>query len=114
MSLAVRRAAALACSAWLVLAASAAPQIVPLQRCHAAMPCSIPFGLRPADSVAHSPYTNSGTGGAAFTFSAGVEEGLKLRLVQPPVSEDPAESAARLYVKKNPLKPTATPTPRPK
>jgi hypothetical protein len=86
-------------------------QIVPLSRCQAAIPCSIPFGLRPADAVAFSPYAR--TGNAGLSVSAGVEEGLKPKLDRVPISEDPSERAARIFVKRNPYvaKPTPTPTP---
>jgi hypothetical protein len=83
---------------------------VPLTRCNAAIPCSIPFGLRPADAVTLSPYARTGAGNAAFSVSAGVEEGLKPRVDTPPVSEDPSDRAARLFVKRNPPpRPKATP-----
>lgn len=95
------------------MASSAAAQIVELTRCHAAIPCSIPFGLRPANSVGNSSFAAVGQGNTAIGFSAGIEEGLKPRIVTPPVSQDPVENAARLYVKKNPPKPTPTPTPVP-
>lgn len=88
-------------------------QIVPLSRCNAALPCSIPFGLRPANATTFSPYTRAGN--AAVSVSAGVEEGLKPKIDQrPPISEDPAERAARIFVKRNPMVPTVTPTPPPR
>lgn len=89
-------------------------QIVPLSRCQAAIPCSIPFGLRPASATAFSPYTRSGNVGVSV--SAGVEEGLKPKVVRIPVSEDPSERAARIFVMRNPYAagPTKTPTPPPR
>lgn len=110
----MRRTARLALISCLALPAGAAAQIVPLARCHAAIPCSIPFGLRPADAAAWSPYAATGQGNTLVSVSAGVEEGLKPKINKPPVSEDPSERAARLYVKRNPLKPTPRPTPEPK
>lgn len=99
-----------------LLLASAAPvfaQIVPLSRCQAAIPCSIPFGLRPADATTFSPYAR--TGNAGVSVSAGVEEGLKPKLDRAPISEDPSERAARIFVMRNPYAagPTKTPTPAP-
>jgi len=109
----MKRAAGLAFAAAVVLAGAAAAQLVELTRCHAAFPCSSPFGLRPAGSVGNSAFANPGQGNTAIGFEAGVEDGLKPKVIRHPVSEDPVESAARLYVKKNPLKPTPTPTPAP-
>ncbi len=106
------RPPALAVCALLALCAAAQAQIVPLSRCHAAIPCSIPFGLRPADAAALSPYAATGQGNTAVAVGAGIEEGLKPRVLRPAASEDPVESAARLYVKRNPPKPTPTPGPK--
>ncbi len=112
----MRRIACLVGAASVAVAAAAAGQLVELTRCHAAIPCSIPFGLRPSSTVANSPFANGGPGNTAIGFHAAVEYPLKPRLIRPPVSEDPVESAARLYVKKNPLKltPVSTPTPAPR
>ncbi len=103
-------------AALLLLASSAAAfaQIVPLSRCNAALPCSIPFGLRPADTVAFSPYARTGNSGVSV--SAGVEEGLTPKLDRAPISEDPSERAARIFVKRNPrlAGPAPAPTPRPR
>ena len=108
MTLRVRILAALL----LAFAPALFAQIVPLSRCQAAIPCSIPFGLRPADATAFSPYAR--TGNVGISVSAGVEEGLKPKLDRIPVSEDPSERAARIFVMRNPyaLGPTKTPTPR--
>src|SRR3954471_6127917 len=95
------------------LAASASAQLVPVTQCNAAIPCSIPMGLRPADAAAWTPGANVGHGNAVMSVSAGIEEGLKPKIDVPHVSEDPAEMAARLFVKRNPL-PTPKPTPTPK
>ena len=95
-----------------MFSAVALAQLVPITTCHAAIPCSIPFGLRPADSLANNPYGNSGNTGPVVATS--VDAALKPRLVMRPVSEDPADSAARIFVKRNPhlLGPTPRPTPR--
>ena len=110
MSLRVRILAALL----LACAPVAFSQIVPLSRCQAAIPCSIPFGLRPASATAFSPYTR--TGNVGVSVSAGVEEGLKPKLDRAPISEDPSERAARIFVMRNPYAagptPTRTPAPR--
>ncbi|MEX1243660.1 MAG: hypothetical protein WEB59_00730 [Thermoanaerobaculia bacterium] len=108
----MRRRARLAAVAFLAAAPGVFAQIVPLARCNAALPCSIPFGLRPADATAFSPYAKTGQGNAAISVSAGVEEGLKPRIDQPAISEDPSERAARIFVKRNPIAPTVTPTPQ--
>ena len=110
----MKRAALLA-AAGLAFGSGAAAQIVPLTTCHAAIPCSIPFGLRPADSLAHSPYGSAGQSNTLIAVGARVEQGLKPRVIKPPVSEDPVENAVRLYVKKNPppARPTPSPTPGP-
>ena len=109
MSLRVR---ILASALLLACAPAVFAQIVPLSRCQAAIPCSIPFGLRPADATAFSPYARSGNVG--ISVSAGVEEGLKPKVDRIPVSEDPSERAARIFVMRNPYAagPTKTPTPR--
>ena len=100
-----------AAAVFLLSATSARAQLVPLSRCNAALPCAIPFGLRPADAVAFSPDARAGQGNTAISVSAAIEEGLKPHVDVPHVSEDPAERAARLFVKRNPPpKPTATPT----
>ena len=109
----MRRAALCAAVGLTVLAAftpAASAQLVPLARCHAAIPCSIPYGLRPADAVSNLP--DAGFGNSLIGVGLGVDNGLKPRLAVSPVSEDPVESAARLYVKRNPLK-ARTPTPAP-
>lgn len=105
MSLRARLLAAIL-FAW---SAAAFAQIVPLSRCQAAIPCSIPFGLRPADTTAFSPYARTGNAGV----SVSVDESLKVKVNQPPISEDPSERAARIFVKRNPYaaKPSPTPTP---
>jgi hypothetical protein len=108
----MRRAVLAGVVASAAFAAGALAQLVPLTTCHAALPCSIPYGLRPADSVQNLAHANGGPGNTALTVQSGVGD-LKFSLVKP-VSEDPAESAARIFVRKNPslLKPTPKPTPR--
>ncbi len=112
----MRRAVWLTGALSIAVAAAAAGQLVELTRCHAATPCSIPFGLRPSGSVANNPFANTGPGNAAIGVGTGLDGGFKLHWIRAPVSQDPVESAARLYVKKNPLKlrtvSTPTPTPR--
>ena len=104
---------ALAAAVLLAVTAEAGAQLVPVTRCNSAIPCSIPFGLRPADAAAWTPGAKVGQGNTAVSVSAGVEEGLKPRIDRPPVSEDPVEAAARMYVRRNPAPPTPKPTPRP-
>ena len=108
----MRRAALVGLAAFLAFAAGAAAQLVPVSTCHAALPCSIPYGLRPADSLANNPYGNVSNTGPVVATS--IDQGWKPRLVVKPVSEDPAEYAARIFVRKNPhlSKPTPVP-PRP-
>ena len=105
----MKRVAQLAAMALVALAGTAAAQLVPLTRCQAAFPCSVPYGLRPADAVVNLTDARLGN-----TLVGGAVDGaLKPRLVAPHASSDPAEDAARLYVRKNPLPPTSTPTPAP-
>jgi hypothetical protein len=106
----MRRAALAGLLGFLALAASTAAQLVPISTCHAALPCSIPYGLRPADAVQHLANANGGPGNTAMTV--GVNESLKVKLVKP-VSEDPAEYAARVFVRKNPKLVKLTPVPTP-
>lgn len=97
--------------AGLVFASVAAPataQLVPLARCHAAYPCNVPYGLRPADAVANLPDAQLGNA----LVSVGVDNAFKPKLIASPVSGDPVEGAARLYLRKNPLG-LRTPTPKP-
>jgi len=109
-----------AVAAAMLLAASAAAraQLVPITRCNSAIPCNIPMGLRPADAAAWTPGNKLGQGNTGVSVSAGVEEGLKPKIDRPPVSEDPVEAAARMYVRRNPAppapaRPTAVPAARP-
>ncbi len=97
----------------IALASAAGAQVVPLARCAAAIPCSIPFGLRPASSVELSPYARPEQSNVALSVSAGVEEGLKPRLVTRAIAEDPTERAARIFVRRNPLAGSPRPTPTP-
>ena len=103
------RADLLAAAGFVAFAATARGQLVPLTRCQAAFPCSVPYGLRPADAVVNLPDARLGN-----TLVGGAVNGaLQPRLVAPHASSDPAEDAARIYVRKNPLPPTSTPTPAP-
>ena len=99
-------AAAIGCL--LVSGGALRAQLVPLARCHAAFPCSVPYGLRPADAAANLPDAGYGN----TLASVGLDSALKPRMITWPISGDPVEDAARLYVKKNPLT-SRTPTPRP-
>jgi len=110
----MRRAALVGLAGFLALRAGAAGQLVPVSTCHAALPCSIPYGLRPADAVQNlANNANGGPGNTAMTV--GINSSMQVRLVKP-ISEDPTEFAARLFVKKNPhlVKPTPAVTPAPK
>ncbi len=109
----------LAAALGLAVLAAAGPvraQIVPIARCNAALPCSIPFGLRPATtSDSTNTFAKTGQGNTAAGVRLGIEEGLKPRLDVPPRSQDASETAARIFVKKNPAPiPTPTPTPAPR
>jgi hypothetical protein len=95
---------------WVGLASAAQAQLVPLSQCGAAIPCSIPVGLRPADAAALSPYARAGQGNTLISVEAVVEDGLKPRVVTRAAAEDPSERAARLFVKRFSLR-TPTPTP---
>jgi len=97
--------------ALLAPAGTALAQLVPLTRCQAAFPCSVPYGLRPADAVTNLP--DARLGNSLIGAGVGLDNGLKVRVAVSPVSEDPSEGAARLFLRKNPLKPKATPTPGP-
>jgi len=94
------------------LASAASAQLVPVTQCNAAIPCSIPMGLRPADAAAWTPGAKVGQGNAVMSMSAGIEEGLKPKIDVPHVSEDPSDRAARIFLKRNPLV-TPKPTPKP-
>jgi hypothetical protein len=104
----------------LVFVAAAAPlfaQIVPITRCNAAIPCNIPYGLRPADAAGWTPGSNVGQGNTGISMSTNFTDGLLPKIDKPPVSEDPVETAARMYVRKFPApattkRPTPTPTPK--
>jgi hypothetical protein len=109
----MRRAALSAAVGLAAFSAAASAQLVPLARCQTAFPCSIPYGLRPADAVSNLP--DARLGNSLVGIETGLD-GFKPRLAVSPVSEDPSESAARLFVKHNPLKvrtPTPAPTPAP-
>lgn len=99
----------------LSLTAAARAQLVPITRCNAAIPCSIPTGLRPADAAAWTPGAKTGQGNTGISVS--MDERLKPKVDAPPspVSEDPTDRAARVFVKRHPLatSPKATPKPTP-
>jgi hypothetical protein len=106
----MRRAALLSAAALTsvaVFSTAASAQLVPLARCHAALPCSIPYGLRPSDAVSNNP--DAGIGNSLIGIA--LDGGLKPRLAVAPISEDPVESAARMYVHRNPIRKSPTPTP---
>lgn len=106
--------AVLAALVGVLLAAKAGAQIVPLSQCGSAIPCSIPTGLRPADAAALSPYGRVGNGNGLMTFSAGIDDAIRPRLITRGPAEDPSDRAARLFMKRNPgLMRTAAPTPTP-
>ena len=120
---------ALAAAALLLIVAAAAPaflfaQIVPITRCNAAIPCNIPYGLRPADAAGWTPGSNVGQGNTGISMSTNFADGLLPKIDKPPISEDPVEAAARMYVRKYPYqgaapkpavapRPAAVPTPTP-
>lgn len=106
----IRRAVAAA--SLLLAAAVARAQLVPITRCNAAIPCNIPMGLRPADAAAWTPGNNIGRGNTGISVSSGIDNGFKPEIDRPPVSEDPVEAAARMYVRKNPAPGAAASTPR--
>ncbi len=80
-------------------------QIVPITRCNAAIPCNIPYGLRPADAAGWTPGSNVGQGNTGISVSTNFTDGLLPKIDKPPISEDPVEAAARMYVRKYPAKP---------
>ena len=88
----------------MMLASAARAQLVPLSLCNAAIPCSLPFGLRPANAVAGlAPFTRAGEGGALVSARAGIGAGEPLRLDKPrPAIPDASEQAARIFLRKNP------------
>lgn len=107
----MKRVALLAAAGLAAFAATARAQLVPLTQCQAAFPCNLPYGLRPADAVANLPDARLGNA----LVGAAVNGALQPRLVAAPhASSDAAEDAARLFVLRNPLRPTPTPTPVPK
>ncbi len=108
----MRRAGLAAAVVLALTPAAARAQLVPLTRCQAAYPCNVPYGLRTADAVANNPDARVGN----TLIGVGVDTAFKPRIIAPPVSSDPSEDAARLYVKRHPLAkapaPTATPGPK--
>jgi len=93
-------------------------QIVPITRCNAAIPCNIPYGLRPADAAGWTPGSNVGQGNTAISLSNNFTDGVLPKIDRPPISEDPVEAAARMYVRKYPApnpapRPAKVPTPAP-
>ena len=109
--------ASVAAAVFLAAAASARAQLVPITRCNAAIPCNIPIGLRPADAAAWTPGNNLGQGNTGISVSSGLDNGIRPKIDRPPVSEDPVEAAARMYVRRYPVggtpRPTGVPTPKP-
>jgi hypothetical protein len=98
----LRALAAAAIFSFLAAAAPAPAQIVPVTRCNAAIPCNIPYGLRPADAAGWTPGANVGQGNTGISMSTNFADGLLPQIDKPPVSEDPVEAAARMYVRKYP------------
>ncbi len=109
--------ASVAAAVFLAAAASARAQLVPITRCNSAIPCNIPMGLRPADAAAWTPGNNLGQGNTGISVSSGLDNGIRPKIDRPPVSEDPVEAAARMYVRRYPVggtpRPTGVPTPKP-
>jgi hypothetical protein len=88
-----------------VAAASPAPlfaQLVPVTHCNAAIPCNIPYGLRPWRAANWTPGASWSMPSAAISVFSPIDQGLSPRIVTRPVADDPAETAARMYVRKNP------------
>jgi hypothetical protein len=100
-----RRAAAVAAA--MLLASAVRAQLVPITRCNSAIPCNIPIGLRPADAAAWTPGNNLGQGNTGISVSSGIDDGLHPKIDRPPVSEDPVEAAARMYLRHYPAPPPA-------
>ena len=95
----------------LIAAAAPSPvfaQLVPITRCNSAIPCNIPYGLRPADAAAWTPGNNLGQGNTAMSMSTDFTNGIAPKIDKPPISEDPVEAAARMYVRKYPSAPGST------
>lgn len=112
-----RSGVAMVAAAVVLASASARAQLVPITRCNGAIPCNIPTGLRPADAAAWTPGNNLGQGNTGISVSSGLENGFQPRIDRPPVSEDPVEAAARMYVRRYPAatpRPTGLPTPKAK
>jgi hypothetical protein len=113
----MKRLTLLAAFALAAAAADAGAQLVPVQDCGTAIPCSIPKGFVPADAAPWIPNARAGAGSGLFSFSAGIEESLKLSLDTRPVEESDSERAARLFVRKYPAftlrPPPPAPTPAP-
>jgi hypothetical protein len=109
--------ASVAAAVFLAAAASARAQLVPITRCNSAIPCNIPMGLRPADAAAWTPGNNLGQGNTGISVSSGLDNGIRPKIDRPPVSEDPVEAAARMYVRRYPAggtpRPTGIATPKP-
>ncbi len=108
--------AGVAAAVFLAAAASGRAQLVPITRCNSAIPCNIPMGLRPADAAAWTPGNNLGQGNTGISVSSGLDHGIKPKIDRPPVSEDPVEAAARMYVRRYPVastpRPAGIPTPK--
>ncbi len=113
----MKRRASLAALLVSLSAASASmdAQLVPVTRCNSAIPCNIPYGLRPSDVAGWTPGAQYGQGNTGISVSTGIDYGLQPKIDRPPVSEDPVEAAARMYVRRYPApgSPSAKSTPRP-
>jgi len=101
--------AAAALASWPVLVLA---QIVPITRCNAAIPCNIPYGLRPADAAGWTPGSNVGQGNTGISMSTNFTDGIVPRIDKPPVAEDPVEAAVRMYVRKYPAPATTKVAPK--
>lgn len=120
-----RRAVFLVDAAFVLATPALRAQLVPITRCNSAIPCNIPYGIRPADAAGWTPGSNVGQGNTALSMSTNFTDGLMPKIDKPPVSEDPVEAAARMYVRKYPAPattkktqesanpPAAKPTPAP-
>ena len=104
----MRRLAVIGVILFFAAAAQVSAQLVPITRCNAAIPCNIPYGLRPADAAGWTPGNNLGQGHTGMSMSTDFSNGIVPQIDRHPVSEDPVEAAARMYVRKYPSAPGST------
>jgi len=90
-------------------------QLVPISECNAAIPCSIPKGLRPADAAALAPNGRAAGPNTAVGARLNPAEGFKPEIITREIAEDPSDRAARIFIKRNPgfAMPRTAPTPVP-